>query len=61
MANASAPADLICHQAGDVLRLSRGRRRAPLENLGPSPFNRHGAPLSGRHVWSLSERILKRE
>eukprot|EP00969_Alexandrium_andersonii_P207710 9175911-Alexandrium_andersonii.AAC.1 len=61
MTAAPAPAELICHQADEVLRLSRGKRRVPLENLGPSPFNRHGEPLSGRHIWSLAERILRRE
>ena len=44
-----------------MLRLSKGRRKVPLEDLAPSPMNRFGAALSGKHVLSLGERILRVE
>ena len=51
---------LVCVDAQAVLRLTTGRRRVPLEELGPAPFNRFAQALSGRHVLGLAESILKK-
>ena len=51
---------LVCVDAAAVLRLNTGRRRVPLEHLGPAPLNRFGQALSGRHVLALAENILKK-
>ena len=56
-----APQPLVCSRAAAVLRLSKGRRRVPVENLGPALFNRFATPLSGKHILSLAHRILKVE
>ena len=51
----------VCFQARSVLKLSKGRRKVPLEDLAPSPMNRFGAALSGKQVLSLGQRILRVE
>ena len=50
-----------CIAAERVLRLSKGRRRVPVESLGPALWNRNGEPLSGKHVLSLAHQILRRD
>ena len=51
----------ICFQARAVKRLMKGSRRIRLVDLAPAKFNRHNSPLSGKHVLSLAQRILREE
>ena len=52
----------ICVAAQKVLRLSKGRVRVPLEDLGPSTWNRFSEQsLSGKHMMQLGERIFDTE
>ena len=52
----------ICIAAQKVLRLSRGRMRVPLDELGPSTWNRFSKQsLNGKHMMQLGERILRVE
>ena len=52
-------ANLVCTDAAEVLKLSKGKRRILLEELGPSPINRFGDPTSGQHCLALIEKIIK--
>ena len=44
-----------------VLKLSKGIVRVPLEDLGPALFNRQGAATCGQHCQNLGKRILTLE
>ena len=50
---------MVCQEAQAVLRLTTGKRRVPIESLGPALFNRFAQPLSGKHVLALAQKILK--
>ena len=58
---ASSQDTLTNDDAGEVLRWSKGIVRVPLEDLGPSLFNRHGANTCGKHCHEMAARILTLE
>ena len=52
----------ICIAAQKVLGLSKGKVRVPLDELGPSTWNRFSKQsLNGKHMMQLGERILRVE
>ena len=52
----------ICVAAQKVLRLSKGKQRVPLEDLGPSTWNRFSKnSLNGKHMMQLADRIFNTE
>lgn len=61
MAVGDAAGMQVCLQGDDILRLSKGKRRVPLEDLGPALFNRFGAATSGRRCRELMTRIVRVE
>ena len=62
VAAAPAQADLMCSAAAEVLaKYSLGVTRIPLTEVGVSPLNRNGQPISGIYVHKLFRRIFERE
>ena len=45
----------------NVLKMSKGVVRVPLQDLGPALFNRLGEDTSGQHCLTLGKRILTLE
>ena len=54
-------APLICQDGASVMRMSKGRVRIQVEDLGPAEFNRYGEPLSSKQVLSLAKQILREQ
>lgn len=51
---------LLCAEGARVLKLSKGRRRIFLKQLGPSMINRFGDASSGSHAMSLMDIITNK-
>ena len=52
---------MVNEEATNVLKMSKGVVRVPLEDLGPALFNRNGESTSGQHCLQLAKRILTLE
>ena len=52
---------LVNEDAMNVLKMSKGVVRVPLQDLGPALFNRDGEDTSGQHCLKLGRRILTLE
>ena len=60
-ATALRQGSLVNEEAMNVLKMSKGVVRVPLQDLGPALFNRLGEDTSGQHCLKLGKRILALE